>query len=517
MNEKGIKPQSSEEQSQKRNAIDIAKEHIQQLCEGFQQSPEKIAEYLTFAAQFYNYSARNTMLIYHKNPHAIFVSSRTKFQEMGFALKRGEYFKPTWILRPERKAFFQRGDEIVALKNATREERELLAQGTLETFTRTYFRPARVYELAQTDCPPEQYPKICGRGFSDAEHKALYERLKVAAELGGFSIEIHTLNSSSLSGYCIPEDIGMQKTKLATLMEHIQDDRIRNYVAPATCADQRTSLNIFSSALADLLKFVDAEMEQLLTGYSEELSAEKFINQPTIIYIICPDENPTRHFLASLFIRLFSNELIEFAEQPSNGGVLPRQVLYLADEFGNYPPIRDIEALFSALRSRRARLLISLQGDSQLRTKYDEQRAITIESNCMIFMFSALAPSASQTAKRISEMLGNETIMTGSKSISKGVTTTNTSLAGRPLLTPSQLVRLPWGQFIVQKTGYAPYIAHMRPYKDYLKLEAEQQVPPPSLRYSSVLSASAAMIEAVAKGHLYHLRKGMFDSEDSDW
>lgn len=180
-------------------------------------------------------------------------------------------------------------------------------------------------------------------------------------------------------------------------------------------------------------------------------------------------------------------------------------------------PIRDIEALFSALRSRRARLLISLQGDSQLRTKYDEQRAITIESNCMIFMFSALAPSASQTAKRISEILGNETIMTGSKSISKGVTTTNTSLAGRPLLTPSQLVRLPWGQFIVQKTGYAPYIAHMRPYKDYLKLEAEQQVPPPSLRYSSVLSASAAMIEAVAKGHLYHLRKGMFDSEDSDW
>lgn len=311
--------------------------------------------------------------------------------------------------------------------------------------------------------------------------------------------------------------IGMQKTKLATLMEHIQDDRIRNYVASATCADQRTSLNIFSSALADLLKFVDAEMEQLLTGYSEELSAEKFINQPTIVYVICPDENPTRHFLASLFIRLFSNELIEFAEQPSNGGVLPRQVLYLADEFGNYPPIRDIEALFSALRSRRARLLISLQGDSQLRTKYDEQRAITIESNCMIFMFSALAPSASQTAKRISEILGNETIMTGSKSISKGVTTTNTSLAGRPLLTPSQLVRLPWGQFIVQKTGYAPYIAHMRPYKDYLKLEAEQQVPPPSLRYSSVLSASAAMIEAVAKGHLYHLRKGMFDSEDSDW
>ena len=143
------------------------------------------------------------------------------------------------------------------------------------------------------------------------------------------------------------------------------------------------------------------------------------------------------------------------------GGVLPRQVLYLADEFGNYPPIRDIEALFSALRSRRARLLISLQGDSQIDIRIDEQRAITIESNCMIFMFSALAPSASQTAKRISEILGNETIMTGSKSISKGVTTTNTSLAGRPLLTPSQLVRLPWGTIYRAENRICPlYCSH---------------------------------------------------------
>lgn len=83
MNEKGIKPQSSEEQSQKRNAIDIAKEHIQQLCEGFQQSPEKIAEYLTFAAQFYNYSARNTMLIYHKNPMPFLFPVEQSFKKWG--------------------------------------------------------------------------------------------------------------------------------------------------------------------------------------------------------------------------------------------------------------------------------------------------------------------------------------------------------------------------------------------------------------------------------------------------
>lgn len=310
---------------------------------------------------------------------------------------------------------------------------------------------------------------------------------------------------------------GIQQSKLASLMQHINDERIRDYVSPAICADQRTSLNIFSSALADLLQFVDAEMEQLLSGYSEDLSAEQFVKQPTIIYIICPDENPTRHFLASLFIRLFSNDLIELAERPENKGLLPRPVLYLGDEFGNYPRIRDVEALFSALRSRGARLLISLQGDSQLRTKYDEQRAITIESNCMIFMFSALAPSASQTAKRISEMLGNETIMTGSKSVSKGVTTTNTSLAGRPLLSPSQLIQLPWGQFIVQKTGYAPYVAHMRPYKSYLHLEQHLKVEAPSLICLPVLSTTADMIIAYAKGYFYRIHEGMFELDETEW
>lgn len=201
----------------KPTAIEIAKQQILELCDGFRQSPKKIEAYLAFASQFYNYSNRNTMLIYHQNPQALFVGSRTTFQKMGFALKPGEYIKPIWIVRPEKMTFFKRGTEIVPVKNATREEREMLLNGSLKAFTRTYFRPARVFELAQTNCPPEKYPEICGRGFSDAEHKQLYERLKVAVELGGFSVETHTLGSSSLSGYCNP------KTKRIVLNDNLGD------------------------------------------------------------------------------------------------------------------------------------------------------------------------------------------------------------------------------------------------------------------------------------------------------
>lgn len=90
------------------------------------------------------------------------------------------------------------------VRDASREERELLAEGKIETTPFTYFRPAKVYELAQTDCPPEKYPEICRRGFTSDVHKELFERLKVVAELGGFTVNVQTLAGSTLSGYCDP-------------------------------------------------------------------------------------------------------------------------------------------------------------------------------------------------------------------------------------------------------------------------------------------------------------------------
>ena len=77
-----------------------------------------------------------------------------------------------------------------------------------------------------------------------------------------------------------------------------------------TSADIRTTLNIVSSALSKLLKFVDAELEQLICTHDNDLDAERFIERPTAIFLIAPDENETRHFLASLFVRFLTDDLI---------------------------------------------------------------------------------------------------------------------------------------------------------------------------------------------------------------
>lgn len=46
---------------------DQAKEQIHDLARSFRDTPEQIQEFLTFGAKFYQYSARNTMLIYKQN------------------------------------------------------------------------------------------------------------------------------------------------------------------------------------------------------------------------------------------------------------------------------------------------------------------------------------------------------------------------------------------------------------------------------------------------------------------
>lgn len=296
------------------------------------------------------------------------------------------------------------------------------------------------------------------------------------------------------------------------------DQALSQYVKTWRQQEQpiRTALNIFSSALSHLLKFVDAEIEQLICDQSPEFDAQRFIDQPTAIFLICPDENPTRHFLASLFVRSFTDELIELAETKYNE-TLPRKFLYFLDEFGNMPPIENATALFSAIRSRGGRVMCALQAYDQLRLNYTEHQAATIEKNCHVQMNSAVAPAADKDAKRISEMLGNETILTGSKSKTRGVTTTNTSLIGRPLMSPAQLVTMPIGTFVVQCVSQNPYKSYLPDYSEYLELATEFLHPAPIRKYTPVLVAAPRMITMNARGSRIEIQKGMFDVADEEW
>lgn len=247
----------------------------------------------------------------------------------------------------------------------------------------------------------------------------------------------------------------------------------KGYISTTTSADIRTTLNIVSSALSKLLKFVDAELEQLICTHDNDLDAERFIERPTAIFLIAPDENETRHFLASLFVRFLTDDLIALAER--QGGHCPRPFYYFLDEFGNFPAIPGVTSLFSAIRSRGGRILVAVQSYSQFLLKYDKNVTEIIKDNCQILLNTFVSPSAQDTATSISKMLGDETILTGSTSKSDGKTTSSHQLMGRPLLSPAQMVRIQRDTWIVEKAGYAPMKTHLEGYWKYLSLAPQEQ------------------------------------------
>lgn len=300
-----------------------------------------------------------------------------------------------------------------------------------------------------------------------------------------------------------------QKSRLAIVMEDIDNERIKRYVGAVMSADSRTSMNVFSSALGKLTKFIDAEVEQMICQHSPELSVNDFMEQPTIIYIICPDENTTRHFLAALFIRFFANDLIETAENKYSG-VLPRKVLFMLDEFGNMPVIQDVDVLFAAIRSRGVRIMIALQSYSQLYKSYSREKAEIIKDTCQMVMFTFCSPSSQQTAESLSKMLGNETVLTGSVSYNQGRASSTSSMVGKPLVSPAEMVLVPWGTWVLMKAGHKPMRSHMLPYGQFLSLPTslEQLTPKP---YTTVCVSTTDTIIGRAKDKEVYLRKGMFD------
>ena len=253
----------------------------------------------------------------------------------------------------------------------------------------------------------------------------------------------------------------LQKSKLEELLNYIDNDRIKNYVGASMKADVRTSMNIFSSALGKLVKFIDAELEQMICGQSDELGYIDFLRNPTAIYLVCPDENTTRHFFASLFIRYMTNDLIEESRKYLNQE-LPRKILYLWDEFGNMPAVKNIDTIFSAARSRGIRILIALQSYAQLEKNYNKQMAEVILDSTQITMFTYVSPNSEATAERFSKMLGSQTIKTGSVNYSSqsnsfgGSSGVTYNLMGRNLLMPNEIMTLPAGTFIIVKAGKHP-------------------------------------------------------------
>ena len=235
------------------------------------------------------------------------------------------------------------------------------------------------------------------------------------------------------------------------------DHKARWFAGAALNSAEQAMASVMSTVLSRLNAFLDSELEQVLC-FDSAIDAEKFASEKSAIFLILPEEDTTKNFMAGLMIQNLSRELFAVADE--NGGKLQNRVVLFCDEFGTMPPF-DVLPLFSAGRSRRLTLVPIIQSLAQLEKNYGKEGSEIIQDNCQDTIFGGFAPN-SQTAEVLSKALGNRTVLSGSVSRGKNDPSQSLQMMERPLLTPDELKSIPKGNFIVQKTGRHPMRTRLR-------------------------------------------------------
>ena len=255
---------------------------------------------------------------------------------------------------------------------------------------------------------------------------------------------------------------GRGKNGFHVLMDMLPSVHKARWVAGAalTAADQAMA-SVMSTVLSKLNAFLDSELEQVICR-DNPIDAERFASSKCAIFVVIPEEDPTKNFIASLMIQNLSRELFSVADQ--NRGRLKNRVVIYADEFGTMPPF-DVLSLFSAGRSRGLTLVPIIQSLAQLEKNYGKEGAEIVCDNCQDTIFGGFSPQ-SKTADALSAALGSRTVLSGSVSQGKE-SSQSLQMMERALMTPDELKSIPKGEFVVMKTGTYPMRTKLRLFLDW--------------------------------------------------
>lgn len=133
-----------------------------------------ISNSIDFMSKFHNYSERNAMLIHMQRPGATAVGSYAKFKKMGYNVNKGE--KGIKIFVPTKTTVFYRQDKdgnknLTSLRNATKDEKQKIKSGNIETYQKTFYKIGTVFDAPQTNMPKEKYPELYPNRHQDFDMK----------------------------------------------------------------------------------------------------------------------------------------------------------------------------------------------------------------------------------------------------------------------------------------------------------------------------------------------------------
>ena len=188
-------------------------------------------------------------------------------------------------------------------------------------------------------------------------------------------------------------------------------------------------------ALSEMLSYSDFDMKEIGNG-------------KTAVFMIIHDEKKTYHSLMTIFIKQCYETLIDVAQE--NGGKLPFRTNFILDEFANMPPLKDVDAMVSAARSRDIRFTFIIQNFAQLNDVYGDNVAEIIKGNCGNWVY--LISTEMKALEEISKMCG-EVKITDEKDKS----------ATRPLITVTDLQKMKLFEAIIIRLRTNPFRTKLEP------------------------------------------------------
>lgn len=221
--------------------------------------------------------------------------------------------------------------------------------------------------------------------------------------------------------------------------------------------------SIFSTLANNITIFAsDMGISKLTSG--NQIFFENLIEpaKPCAIFMIVPDEDTSRHVIASLFVNQCYNHLVELSSQFPNQK-LPQRVHFQLDEFGNMVRIPAMDTKITVGAGRNLLFDLYVQDLNQLDSKYDNA-AKTIRSNCgnLIYINSL----DKDTNEYFSAVIGFETAIyeTYSGELSAFVKQRNINVDGKQLLNATQLSKMQFGETVIKRQRSEPIKTKFEPF-----------------------------------------------------
>ena len=233
-----------------------------------------------------------------------------------------------------------------------------------------------------------------------------------------------------------------------------------------------TAAGISGNLASRLKSFASVKVRLITSKTTITLEDEE---KPLAIFVKVPHSKKSNWGFVSMFINEMYKELIESIGRKRRKH-LKRSMYFILDEFGNFPPLTQLDSMISIGAGHHIYFVFVVQALSQIVKAYDEDTKSNLMSNVAYKYY--LMSGDEDTKEQISKAMGEIEIQSYSESESSGSgdkknNSNSVSTTKKRVMSAEELGTLKEGEAIILSIRNKPLKANLAPYWTYKPFNKE--------------------------------------------